>query len=378
MNNNLFDKEYTEEARTQTKKFLKKLESEMAYQSKYNGDLLSFEWLDEIEEACPRIDKIVRVAKVALIQEANVELIEKAKRITVESVKDLSRHTNYINKYDEKTDTVEPGKILDIRNEETFNIYENRFLHTLVNTMERFILEREDELKKLDISDEKLLEYKGKTQTGSERLNIEIKVTSETLATGEVNKELKEKLEEVKRRIKRIKEYIGSWHKSEMMKALDKAHIPPVRSPLKKTNVFLKNPNFRVASALWEYLNRYGFEDNNKEKDNIVSDGNDVIKGFLDHSFLINYYVLESTSNSKREQKRQLSKYAVVMLKEEIKRIVDLLLSCGLKITEEDLMKLLAEELKHDKSDRLVGADDVKKKFKNAMDEYLERTQEYL
>lgn len=378
MNNNLFDKEYTEEARTQTKKFLKKLESEMAYQSKYNGDLLSFEWLDEIEEACPRIDKIVRVAKVALIQEANVELIEKAKRITVESVKDLSRHTNYINKYDEKTDTVEPGKILDIRNEETFNIYENRFLHTLVNTMERFILEREDELKELDISDEKLLEYKGKTQTGSERLNIEIKVTSETLATGEVNKELKEKLEEVKRRIKRIKEYIGSWHKSEMMKALDKAHIPPVRSPLKKTNVFLKNPNFRVASALWEYLNRYGFEDNNKEKDNIVSDGNDVIKGFLDHSFLINYYVLESTSNSKREQKRQLSKYAVVMLKEEIKRIVDLLLSCGLKITEEDLMKLLAEELKHDKSDRLVGADDVKKKFKNAMDEYLERTQEYL
>ena len=378
MNNNLFDKEYTEEARTQTKKFLKKLESEMAYQSKYNGDLLSFEWLDEIEEACPRIDKIVRVAKVALIQEANVELIEKAKRITVESVKDLSRHTNYINKYDEKTDTVEPGKILDIRNEETFNIYENRFLHTLVNTMERFILEREDELKELDISDEKLLEYRGKTKTGSERLNIEIKVTSETLATGEVNKELKEKIEEVKKRIKRIKEYIGSWHKSEMMKALDKAHIPPVRSPLKKTNVFLKNPNFRVASALWEYLNRYGFEDNNKEKDNIVSDGNDVIKGFLDHSFLINYYVLESTSNSKREQKRQLSKYAVVMLKEEIKRIVDLLLSCGLKITEEDLMKLLAEELKHDKSDRLVGADDVKKKFKNAMDEYLERTQEYL
>ena len=61
MNNNLFDKEYTEEARTSTKKFLKKLESEMAFASTYNGDLLSFDWLDEIEEACPRIDKIVRV-----------------------------------------------------------------------------------------------------------------------------------------------------------------------------------------------------------------------------------------------------------------------------------------------------------------------------
>ena len=32
------------------------------------------------------------------------------------------------------------------------------------------------------------------------------------------------------------------------------------------------------------------------------SDGNDVVRGFLDHSFLIDYYVLDSVSNSKRKQ----------------------------------------------------------------------------
>ena len=376
--NNLFDKEYTEEARKSTKKFLKKLTSEMAYKSKYNGDLLSFEWLDEIEEACPRIDIIVRNAKVSLVQVANVELIEKAKRITVESVKDLAKHTNYINKYDPETDSVEPGKILDIRNEETFNIYENRFLHTLIYTMERFVLEREDELKELDISDEKILEYSGKTETPKERLNIEIKVHSETINSSDINKELREKIKEVKERIKRIKMYIGSWKRSEMVKELDHTKFAAVRSPIKKTNIILKNPNFRVATKLWEYLNRYGFDDNENSRKNVDSNGNDVIKGFLDHSFLIDYYVLESVSNSKREQKRQLSKYAIVMLKEEIKRIVELLLSCGIKITEEEIMKLVAEELNNDKSDRLVGAEDIKKKFKNAMDEYLERTQEYL
>ena len=376
--NNLFDKEYTEEARKSTKKFLKKLTSEMAYKSKYNGDLLSFEWLDEIEEACPRIDIIVRNAKVSLVQIANVELIEKAKRITVESVKDLAKHTNYINKYDSETDSVEPGKILDIRNEETFNIYENRFLHTLIYTMERFVLEREDELKELDISDEKILEYSGKTETPKERLNIEIKVHSETINSSDINKELREKIKEIKERIKRIKMYIGSWKRSEMVKELDHTKFAAVRSPIKKTNIILKNPNFRVATKLWEYLNRYGFDDNENSRKNVDSNGNDVIKGFLDHSFLIDYYVLESVSNSKREQKRQLSKYAIVMLKEEIKRIVELLLSCGIKITEEEIMKLVAEELNNDKSDRLVGAEDIKKKFKNAMDEYLERTQEYL
>ena len=375
---NSFDNEYKEEARATTKKFINKLESEMSFQSTYNGDALSFDWLDEIEEACPRIDTIVRRAKVQLVQEANVELIEKAKRITVESVKDLAKHTNYINKYDDETQSVEPGKILDIRSEETFNIYENRFLHTLVYLIDRFIAEREKEIKDLEVSDNKLLEYKAKSQTPKEHVHIEIKVTSDSIPSNDVNDEIKEKMKEVQERIKRVKEYVGSWMRSEMVKSLDKAHITPVRSPIKKTNILLKNPNFRVATKLWDYLNKYGMEDINSDKDNIESDGNDVIRGFLDHSFLIDYYVLDTISNSKREQKKQLSKYAIVMLTEEIKRIVDLLLSCGIKITEEEIMKLVAKELKEDKSDRLVGADDIKKKFKNAMDEYLERTQEYL
>lgn len=378
MKNNFVDNELSEQARETTKRFRKKLASEMSYKSTYNGDALSFDWIDIVEEACPRLDIIVRNAKVALVQEANVELIEKAKRITVESVKDLARHTNYINKYDEETQSVEPGKILDIRNEETFNIYENRFLHTLIYLLDRFVYEREQEIKKLEVSDNKLLEYKAKSETPTEKVHIEVKITSDTIPSDQVNNDLQEKLKEIQKRIKRIKEYIASWMKSEMIKSLDKAHIPPVKSPIKKTNILLKNPNFKVATALWEYLNKYGLDDINSDKDNIDNNGNDVVQGFLDHSFLIDYYVLDSISNSKREQKKQLSKYAIVMLSEEIKRIVDLLLSCGIKITEEEIMKLVAQELKEDKSDRLVGADDVKKKFKSAMDEYIERTQEYL
>ena len=372
------DNELSEQARETTKRFRKKLASEMSYKSTYNGDALSFDWIDIVEDACPRLDIIVRNAKVALVQEANVELIEKAKRITVESVKDLARHTNYINKFDEATQSVEPGKILDIRNEETFNIYENRFLHTLIYLLDRFVYEREQEIKKLEVSDNKLLEYKAKSETPTEKVHIEVKITSDTIPSDQVNNDLQEKLKEIQKRIKRIKEYIASWMKSEMIKSLDKAHIPPVKSPIKKTNILLKNPNFKVATALWEYLNKYGLDDINSDKDNIDNNGNDVVQGFLDHSFLIDYYVLDSISNSKREQKKQLSKYAIVMLSEEIKRIVDLLLSCGIKITEEEIMKLVAQELKEDKSDRLVGADDVKKKFKSAMDEYIERTQEYL
>ena len=39
---------------------------------------------------------------------------------------------------------------------------------------------------------------------------------------------------------------------------------------------------------------------------------------------------------------------------------------------------MIAQEIKNERAQRLVGAEDVKKKFQSAMDDYLERTKEYL
>lgn len=374
---NTFDKDDLTEVKKTVRSFNKKIEAEMDYKSSYNGNVLSFDWLDEFEEACPRIDLIVRNAKVTLIQEANIEQIERAKRITVESVKDLAKHTNYINEIDPKNGDVKPGKILDIRNEETFNIYENRFLYTLIHEMEDFVLRKEDDLKKLEISDSKVLEYKGKAKSNKDRINIELKITADSLPSDEVADELKEKIKDLKRRIKDVKVYIGSWYKSEMMKSLERAHIPFVKPPLKKTNILLKNPNFKIATKLWEFIRNYD-NDQNNSKDNLDSNGTDAMLDFLNHGFLLDYAVMDSIFVSKREQKKQLSKYAVVLLSLEMKRIIELLRSQGIKIDNEELLRMLANEVNEEKDDRLAGSDDIKKKFKKAMDEYLERTQEYL
>lgn len=373
-----FSIEVNEEKQKKSKTFLNKLESDMHFNSDYTGDLLSFDWLDEIEKACPFIDIIVRIPKIALIREEEVVKIEKSKKITVASVKDLTKHTHYINKVDKKTDSVEPKKILDVRSEETFNIYENRFLYTLISDMDKFIYEKEKLLDNFAVRDNKSLEYTASTVTTNEKVNVEIKVVSESLPTSKVDDDIKEELKSIKARLKRVKEYIGSWQKSEMIKSLEKAHVSFIKPPIKKTNLILKNPNFRIAVTLWEYLNNYDYEDRDEEKDNIDNDGNDILKGFLDHSFLIDYFVMDSMTAYKREQKKNMSKYAVILLTEEIRRIVSLLLSSGYKITDEELLNMIAKEINKEKSERLVGVDDVKKKFKSALDEYLERVQDYL
>ncbi len=371
-----FKCEVEKEVKDRTDIFLKKLGSEMFFKSDYEGNLVSFDWVDVIEDACPYIDIIVRQPKIALIREENTVKIEKSKKITVASIKDLSKHTEYINKVDKKTKSVEPKKILDVRNEETYNIYENRFLYTLIDSLLKFVLEKEELLNNFELSDDKVLEYSAKTVTDFEKLDIELKVTSETLPTAKVDKKIKDEIKKIKARIKRIKEYISSWQRSEMYKALEKAHVSFIKPPIKKTNIILKNPNFRIAVKLWEYLLK--FEDDEDTKENDTDNGNDVLKGFLDHSFLIDYLVLDSLVPSKREQKKKMAKNAVLLLREEIRRIVDLLLSAGIEITDEELLNMIAKEIKKDKSERLVGMDDVKKKFKNAMEEYLERAQEYL
>ena len=93
---------------------------------------------------------------------------------------------------------------------------------------------------------------------------------------------------------------------------------------------------------------------------------------------MLDYFVLDSISKTKREQKEKMSKYAILLLTEEIRRTIKLLNNMGIDIEEKKLLEMVAKSLNEEKNDRLVGVDDVKKKFKNAMDEYLERMQDVL
>ena len=358
--------------------FLKNIDSEMDYRSLFQSDLLVFDWVDEMEFACPYIDIIVRNPKLTLIQEKNVVKVERAKRVNVDSVKNLAKNTHYINKIKDDQ-SVEPKKILEVRNEETFNIYENRFLYTLIDDMARFIRDKEQILNHFELIENKRMEYAATTKAAGEKIHIEVAISSESLPNQKIDKKLEEEIKKVKKRLKRIKDYISSWYHSPMMKQLEREHVKPIKPPLKKTNITLKNPNFRIAARLWDFIRAYDLDEKENNKNNTnLNDSIELLKGFLDHSFFIDYSVLNSMNTQKRMQKKTMTEYALVILTEEVHRIVSLLLSSGVKITDEELLALIAKEIKAEKKERLVGSDDVKKKFQTAMDEYLERMQKNL
>lgn len=367
-----------EKFKNRSETFINKVNSNMYFESDLSSDLMSFDWLNEIEFACPYIDNVVRNPKFTLTKEEEVVKIEKAKKITVASIKDLSSHTHYIEKIDPVTQEVKPSKILITRYEDTFNTYENRFLYTLIDNLIRFVMKKESQLNHFESKNSKTLEYAASTFTDKENVKIELKISSDEIPKGNEDNEFENEIKSIKKRLRRIRDYFTSWKRSEFIESLEKERVSLVTPPIKKTNTILKNPNFQIAMKLWEFLQRYDEKDSQGSKESLNTSGDNVLRGILDDSFLMNYVVLDSISSSRREQKEKLSKYAIVMLNQQIQRAVSILINNGIKITEEEILAMIANEMKIEKNKRLIGSTDVKKKFKSAIEEYLERTQDFV
>ena len=94
--------------------FNSKMNSTMRVKTDYFKDANSFEWLDVFEKLLPYIEKILRNPKRFITTEEEIVKIESAKKVGVETVKHLAKHTNIIQDLDEKTGDVIPSKLLNV------------------------------------------------------------------------------------------------------------------------------------------------------------------------------------------------------------------------------------------------------------------------
>lgn len=369
--------EVDEQLKIKSSNFIKNIKSGMHLTSDVNSDINDLEWLEIIEEVCPYLDNIVRAPKVALVSESEVRKIEKAKKTGVESVKDLSKHTDYIDKIDPVTGDVQPSKILVVYREETFNTYENRFIYTLILTLLRFLTEKEELLKDMKPKNEKLLQYSASTSNGKEKVKVDVKISTKPTRLGNDDNDLEKELNSIRKRIEKMKKFINSWLASELITSLQKQHAILVMPPIKKTNLILKNPNFQMATKLWNFLYSVD-ETKNSNINGLDSKGDELLRGILDDSFLMDYYVLDSISIDKKKQKDSLCKYALLMIMNQVQRAVDILLQNGIKISEQELLRLLSTEIEKKANISQLGSQDIKNKFKKEMDEYLALANQYL
>lgn len=371
------DLEIDDKLLKKTEKFNENIESSILFKSRLSSESSCFEYLGDIAIACPYIDNLVKKPKVTLSDDTEVTKIELVKQIGVESIRDLSRNTQYIEKVSRDGEDITPSKILGLVSEEIIGTYENKVLYTLIKMLMDFMRKLEELIKNFESSDNKTLEYYAKTTTGKENVFIELKVVSGDISSALEKEGFEDEIENMKATIKKINDFIKSWKKSYFYKIFDKANQPYIRPPIQKTNLILKNPNFQMAMNLWVIIQDIE-DDLNTTKKRETNKADKIVNDILNDSFLQDYFLVDSMSMSKKDQREKISRYAVLMIKNQIQRSMALLLDSGIKVSDDKILAMVSNELNGEKTKRLAGAEDIKKRFKSEIESYLEKTKEVL
>ena len=226
-------------------RFQNSLTSQLQVKEKKNQSSYDDTWLTKMEGTLRYLDNILRNPNRFIVNEEEIVKIELARRITVDSIKHLSRNTNLIQDYNQKTGEVKPSKILNINKEESFNTYENRFIYTLINNMKLYIeRKKKEEIVDNQFQSQKNLAYQGKGKFKKETVEISVQLSGKIDSGKQKNQE-----NSIASRIVKLEEGIRDLCSSDVYKNIQKLHVAPVTSPIKKTNLILKNVNFQYAQV---------------------------------------------------------------------------------------------------------------------------------
>lgn len=257
------------------RKRLRAAKPNVTLQKKKRTKQFDMTWIDTIEECIPNLDNIVRNPRKFIVIEEDIVDISLARSISTESVKHLAQHTNLIASVD-KEGNVTPNKILNTTKEESFEIYENRFIYTLLKNISNFVSRRMDAIKAAYVNDRVLeLDVDASLFTGKTRVFYNLELIGSLPTNEEENIENAEDMAIVERvsKLQRIiNDFLGSPFAKQMVSSA------PVRPPITRTNVILKNPDFKKALVLWQFIESYskmGFTVENKvDKLNVEDDVN--------------------------------------------------------------------------------------------------------
>ena len=209
-------------------------------------------WIENIDNAINALENICKDPKKHIRLERYITPIELAKKITNESVIHLSSHTQYIKNVD-KNGNVIPSKVLTVSAEDEYGIYENRFIKTLVDRLVIFIEKRYDYITKhADTRDSDVLHMTSKVEVGEVTYEYDTKVKLSVPSADEGNKEANERLlKKIELLRKRVQYVAHSWFMDQLK------DCKPVSSPIMRTNIIVKNPNYKKAHILWKFIEKY-------------------------------------------------------------------------------------------------------------------------
>ena len=335
--------------------------------NRYFDKKIDLKWVEEIEACIIPLDNIIRVPRKFIVQEEEIVPIERARKITNESIRHLAQHTNMIAKVE--GDDVTPNQILNVFREESYEVYENRFVFTLMQNLVRFIDVRYNVL--FNISDDDnmaSLKMESDFTRGREKIQYKLEVSAQS-AGSEIEGEAGPEGENATafQRIERVKRIINEYANSSFMKEL--RNCVPVRPPIMRTNAIQKNPNFRACLKLWQFIQSYnelGYEITVKESNDMVSA---EYMNELNRMTALNYMMLKANTLSEdfvgKQKKRKLKPKLLKRLAEELVMDYDM--------EEVEIQRVFVDEVKRVSRKKIEGEKKIQEAIQRALDAEMAR-----
>lgn len=238
---------------------LRSSRSTFAFNRKLMEKAIDVSWVEAIENGLIHVDNVLRNPSRTIEDVEEIVPIERSRKITVESVKHLAQHTDFIQSIDKRTGKITPSKILNVHKEESFMTYENKFVNTLIDRLYIFITTRYEKLAQVAHDEEVFtMGYDTSIDNGSGgKMKIELKIeTSDSLETAD------ESGVTIWQRVEKLKKAIEGYKGSELCMTLGNTFIKP---PVMRTNAIMKNVELKACLTLWQYIEGYdkvGYEIN--------------------------------------------------------------------------------------------------------------------
>lgn len=344
-------------------KFTNNTRSTLAVNTDLKRVEVDFEWLDIMEDTIRYLDNILRNPNRFIINEEEIVKIELARKTTVESIRHLSKHTNFIQKIEDNGD-VKPSKILNIQKDESYDTYENRLIYTLIENMRNFVeIKKKSLISESSIKDCKKAKYTAKSNIGREQVFVELNYTSTLSEKKGVQGE-----QPLEKRLQRLDDDISMLCSTEVYKTLKKLHVARVIPPIKKTNVILKNTNFQYAMKLWDYLQNHVADDTKIIKSNKKFEDNGILKEYIDNTFYLNYLAMDTLSETDNNKQKKME-VIEEMTDNLIQKIVELNIDMPLQTLKEEIGDKIAI-IKYKKEASLMEIQNI---FSQHIKSYLEK-----
>lgn len=329
------------------------------------------EWIDMVEFTMPYLEKALTKQIKNIVTEEEIIKIELIKKVTVESVKHLSKNVNLVDRYNQQSGEVVPKKILNAYKEETFLTYENRFLYTLIKLIEDFIYLREKQSPN---------EYKGKNyqkanyeasiKLKKEKVNVNVEYNSEVLTGIRKTDGSAERIADIKKKLKVLKQ-------TDVYVTLVSKKATYVKAPLKMTNVLLKNVNFQYAVKLWNYLSEQIELNDKMTNESSEFEEKGMVKKLLDEDIFLMHSIFKSTdleNQFKGKAKAAIEDKKVT--KELTDALIEKIIELNPDMSEKDINKLITDKLLVMKTRKLISLKPIEDKFKEKIDKYMANAKE--